>query len=440
MQDDETTIGGGLPADSRPTDRPRAAPAEDPTVTISGDPTVSVEDGPKVSVEDGPKVAVEEGPTVVIGEPKVGLEDGPTVVIGEKPTAATAEESQFGQPGRPLTRSPLIIGLTGGLGLLLAYSAYLAVQNVRSILVLIFIALFLAIGLNPAVVRLRKWGLPRGLAVAVVGLAGALLVCGGLFALIPPLVTQSADLIENLPDYIDNLRRNEQLNQLNTEYQIIDQLKSAATAGNVTKALGGVWGGAQVVFGALFNLLTVVVLTIYFMAAFERLTEGAYRLVPASRRRRVRLIGDEILTKVGAYMAGAIAIALIAGVSSFIFLLIAGVAYPYALAVLVAITDLIPQIGATLGAIVVSIVGFATSVPAGIACVVFFLVYQQVENFLIYPSVMRRAVKVSDLAAIISVLLGVALLGVVGALIAIPVYAAIQLIFREVVLPRQQAR
>jgi predicted PurR-regulated permease PerM len=347
---------------------------------------------------------------------------------------------RFGTPGPPMRRSPLIIGLFGGLGLLLAYSLYQAVDQVMSILVLIFIAMFLAIGLNPAVVRLTRWGLPRVLAVATVGIGAMLLLCGGLLALIPPLVTQTGALVENLPGYIDNLRHQDQLNKLNEDYKLLDQLKTVATAGNVTKALGGVWGGAQVVFSALFNIVTVVVLTLYFMAAFDRLKEGGYKLVPASRRQRVALLGDEILAKVGAYLGGALAIAVIAGISSFVFLLIVGIAYPYALAVLIAITDLIPQIGATLGAIVVSIVGFATSIPAGIACVVFFVIYQQVENYLIYPTVMRRAVKVSDLAAILSVLLGVAMMGVVGALIAIPVVAAVQLLVREVLLPRQNAR
>ena len=160
--------------------------------------------------------------------------------------------------------------------------------------------------------------------------------------------------------------------------------------------------------------------------------------MPASRRVRVQAIGDEILTKVGAYMAGALTIAIIAGASAWVFLVIVGVAYPFALAVVVAVCDLIPQVGATIGAVVVSVVGFIHSIPVGIACVVFFVAYQQIENFLIYPKVMRRAVKVSDLAAIIGALLGFTLLGIVGALIAIPAVAAIQLIVREVVIPRQQ--
>ncbi|MDQ7908523.1 AI-2E family transporter [Phytohabitans sp. ZYX-F-186] len=360
----------------------------------------------------------------------------------DPPPAADAEsenESRFGKPGAPLSRSPFVIGFTAGLGLLLAYVLFLLVQDAASILILIFIALFLAVGLNPAVVRLQRWGLPRGLAVAGVGLGVLILLAAGLLALVPPIVTQTGALVENLPDYIDEMRRSETLRDLNDQYQIIDRLQSAATASNMTKAAGGVLGGAQVVFGALFNVLTVVVLTIYFLAAFDRLRLGAYKLVPASRRVRVQAIGDEILAKVGAFMAGALAIALIAGVSTWVFLMIVGVTYPFALAVVVAVCDLIPQVGATLGAVVVSAVGFATSgVSVGIACVVFFVVYQQVENFVIYPKVMRRAVKVSDLAAILAALLGIALLGVVGALIAIPAVAAVQLVVREVVLPRQE--
>jgi predicted PurR-regulated permease PerM len=357
------------------------------------------------------------------------------------PGEALAEESagRFGQPGPPMGRSPFVVGFTAGLGLLLAYAAFLVIQDAASILILIFISLFLAIGLNPAVVRLQRFGLPRGLAVAAVGLGVVALLGGGLLALVPPLVTQTNALVENLPEYIEELRRSETLRDLNDQYQIIDRLQSAATATNITRAAGGVLGGAQLVFSAIFNVLTVVVLTIYFMAGFDRLRLGGYKLVPASRRPRVQAIGDEILAKVGAYMAGALAIALIAGASTWVFLFIVGVTYPFALAVVVAVCDLIPQIGATLGAVVVSAVAFATSsISVGIACAVFFIVYQQVENFLIYPKVMRRAVKVSDLAAILAALLGIALLGVVGALIAIPAVAAIQLIVREVVLPRQE--
>ncbi|MGN9914054.1 AI-2E family transporter [Phytohabitans sp. LJ34] len=347
---------------------------------------------------------------------------------------------KFGPPGRPLGRNAFVTGFVFGLGVLLAYTAYIAVKNAAGMLLLIFIALFLAVGLNPAVVRLRKWGVPHGLAVAAVALGIILLLCGGLFALVPPVVNESSEVIDNLPGYVDQLNNNPTIRDLNERYDIIQRASSAVNAQNITSALGGVLGGASLVFGTVFRVLTVLVLTIYFMAAFDRMKEGAYQLVPASRRQRVRLITDEILTKVGAYMVGALAVALLAGTSTYIFLIITGVAYPFALAVVVAVCDLIPQIGATLGAVIVSIVGFASSLTAGIACVVFFIIYQQVENYLIYPKVMRRSVEVSDVAAIVAALLGAALFGVIGTLVAIPAVAAIQLILREVVVPRQQER
>ncbi|WP_281906223.1 AI-2E family transporter [Phytohabitans aurantiacus] len=351
-----------------------------------------------------------------------------------------ASTGRFGRPGRPLRQSPFLIGFIGGLGALLAYTAYQAIQNAAGVLILIFVALFLAIGLNPAVDRLRRFGLPRGAAVAAVTFGLLLLLCGGLFALVPPVVTQSTEFADKLPQYIEDLKNNATINDLNERYDVIDKVQNAVNADTISGALGGVLGGAQFLFGTVFRVLTVLVLTIYFMAAFDRIKGAAYQLVPASRRERVALITDEILSKVGAYMVGAIAIAVVAGVSTYIFLIIAGVAYPFALAVVVAVCDLIPQIGATIGAVVVSIVGFAESLPVGIACAIFFIVYQQVENYLIYPKVMRRSVEVSDVAAIVAALLGVALFGVIGALVAIPAVAAVQLILREVVVPRQQQR
>ncbi|MGK5678915.1 AI-2E family transporter [Actinoplanes sp. URMC 104] len=348
---------------------------------------------------------------------------------------------RFGRPGEPLDRrSPFLIGLLGGLGLILAYAIFLGLRNAASILVLIFIALFLAIGLNPAVVRLRSWGVPRGLAVAIVSLTVVALLAGGVVALIPPLVSQTTELIQNVPDYIQSLQRNETINELVQRYDIVNRVSSALNAGTVGNAVGGVVGVGRMVAGTLFNLLTVLVLTIYFMASFDRIRETGYSLVPASRRVRVRLLTDEILTKVGAYMVGALSIAVLAGASTWLLAVILGLAYPFALAVVVAVTDLIPQIGATLGAIVVTLVGFASSLTKGIVCLVFFLLYQQIENYLIYPNVMRRSVKVSDVAAVVAALLGVALFGVVGALVAIPMVAAIQLIVREVVIPSQEAR
>ncbi|HET6532579.1 MAG TPA: AI-2E family transporter [Actinoplanes sp.] len=351
------------------------------------------------------------------------------------------DENRFGTPGPPLDRrNPLMIGFLGGVGVLLAYAAFQGIRNAGSILVLIFIAMFLAIGLNPAVTRLGGWGLPRAGAVALVALLGLAVLGGAVYALVPPLVSQTAELIDNIPDYIQSMQRNPTVNEFVQRYDLVNRVQSAINASTVGNTLGGVLGAAGLIFGTILNVLAVLVLTIYFMAAFERIKRGAYRLVPTSRRERVSLLTDEILTKVGAYMAGALAIAILAGLSTWVLVMILGLAYPFALAVVVAVFDLIPQIGATLGAVVVSLVGLASSLTAGIVCAIFFVVYQQVENYLIYPRVMRRSVKVSDVAAVVAALLGAALFGVIGALAAIPMVAAIQLIGREVVLPAAERR
>ncbi|MEW1585035.1 AI-2E family transporter [Micromonospora vinacea] len=356
----------------------------------------------------------------------------------EEPPAVPS--GKFGTPGRPLRRSSFLLGFTGALGVLLAYTLYLGIRNAGGILVLVVIALFLAVGLNPAVARLGRWGVPHGLAVAAVALTVVLLLCGGVVALVPPIVTQSGQFIDQIPSLLDELRRNPTVNDLVERYDVVERVQGAANAETVGRALGGVLGGAQLIFGTVFRTLTVLVLTIYFLAYFDKLRSLGYSLVPRSRRQRVQLIGDEILAKVGSYMVGALSIAVLAGATTFVFALIVDLPYPFALAVVVAVTDLIPQIGATLGAVIVSLVGFAADLPTGIACAIFFLVYQQVENYLIYPKVMRRSVEVNEVAALLAALLGVSLLGVVGALIAIPTVAALQLILREVVLPRQERR
>jgi predicted PurR-regulated permease PerM len=366
--------------------------------------------------------------------------DAPAAGIGVPPevTAEVTEERPFGVPGRPLRRNPFITAYVAGLGLLLAYTTFLAVRNAAGILILIFIALFLAIGLNPAVVRLQGWGLRRGLAVAIVALTVVLVICGGVSAIVPPVVSQTDSIINDAPEYVESLRRNEVINNLIERFNLVERAQSLASPQTLSRVFGGVFGGVSLIFGTLFRVLTVIVLTIYFMAAFERMKNAGYQLIPVSRRERVRLITDEILSKVGAYMVGALAIAVLAGLSTFLFALIVDLPYPFALAVAVAVCDLIPQIGATIGAVVVTIVGLADSLTIGIITLAFFIVYQQIENYLIYPRVMRRSVKVSDVAAIVAALLGVALFGVIGALVAIPAVAAVQLIVREVLLPRMR--
>jgi predicted PurR-regulated permease PerM len=182
----------------------------------------------------------------------------------------------------------------------------------------------------------------------------------------------------------------------------------------------------------------VLVLTLYFLGSLNSIKETAYRLVPRSRRTRFRLLSDEIVHQIGGYVAGNLIISLIAGVATFLFLGVLQVPYALALAIFVAVTDLIPLVGAILGAMVASGVGFLTSFQAGVACVIFFVIYQQIENYLISPRVFKSSVDVPPVATIVGALLGGALLGIVGALLGIPLAAALLLLVREVVVPRQE--
>lgn len=356
--------------------------------------------------------------------------------------AKADEENPFGRPGRPLNaRSPFRVGFTGALGVALAYMILQALVHARQVLILVIISAFLAIGLNPTVAWLERRSIARKAAIGVVFAGVILFFVGFGFAVVPPVVNQSTQFAHELPTYINKLQHNGTVADLDARFHFLDKARTALTGGGLgTSALGGVVGVGKLVLGAFFSLLTILILTLYFLGSFHQIKATAYRMVPRSRRARVGLLADEILDKVGGYVAGALTIAGVAGTAAFIFLLIAGVPYPLALAMLIAITDLIPLIGATLGAIVVTAVCFFVSIPVGTAAFAFFVIYQQVENFLIYPRVMGRSVEVSGTATLVAALIGGALLGVVGALLAIPTAAAISLVLREVVAPRQDAR
>jgi predicted PurR-regulated permease PerM len=307
------------------------------------------------------------------------------------------------------------------------------------VLILLLIAAFLAIGLNPAVEALGRRGLSRSRSVGIVLVAVLLFFVGFGFAVVPPIIDQLGQLSDKAPDYVRQLQENRRVADLDSRFHFLDKAKDylnhPENAG--TKVFGGVLGVGKVVFSAFFSTLTVLILTLYFLSNLPSIKANFYRTVPRSRRARVGLLTDEILERVGGYVGGALIIAAFAGVTTFVLLLALGVPYPVALAMLVAITDLIPLVGATIGAAVVTLVAFFVSVKVGIIAAVYYVGYQQIENYVLYPRVMKRSVDVSPAATVVAVLIGGSLLGVLGALLAIPIAAAVQLVLQEVVVPRQ---
>jgi len=353
--------------------------------------------------------------------------------------AGVDEANPFGRPGRPLSRrSPFFLGLFGALGVATAYLLVSALVGAQQVLVLLLVAAFLALGLDPSVSALERRGRSRGASIAIVFLAVILFFVAFVAAIVPLLVHQATTLTQQLPDYLNQLQNNAQVAKLDRRLHFLSKMQDYLRRPDFgTKAFGGFVGIGRVVLSTTLSALTVLILTLYLLGSLPTIKETAYRLMPRSRRARVQLLGDEILGKVGGYVAGALTISAIAGGCALAFLLVTRAPYPLALAMLVAITDLIPLIGATVGAIAVTIICLFASIPLGIASLIFFVAYQQLENYLIYPRVMGRTVDVSPAATIIAALVGGALLGVLGALLAIPLAAAISLILREVVMPRQ---
>ena len=358
--------------------------------------------------------------------------------LHEGRAADAHDEQAFGRLGRPLRRdSPFVLGFLGALGVFLAWFLTQAIIQARSVIILIVVSMFLAIGLNPLVESLMRRGIRRSVAIAIVFFVVIGAFIGFGFAVVPPVAEQSDAFVQNIPTYLDDLRKNSTIRQFDEDYGVIQKAQDYVTSGDLTQKLfGGLIGVGRIVLNAVFGAFSVLILTLYFLAALPSMKRQAYRLVPASRRERVQLLADEVLLRIGGFVSGAFTVAFIAAVTSYIFLKVVGLPYALALAVFVGLLDLVPLVGATIAAVGITILGFIESPLVGITCLVFYVAYQQFENYIIYPRVMRRAVDIPAALTVVAVLLGGALLGIVGALLAIPTAAAILLVVRQVAIPR----
>jgi len=355
--------------------------------------------------------------------------------------AAIAEETgSLGRLGRPMNRrSPFFVGMMAAAGVAVTYGLVELLIRARSVLVLIGLALFIAAGLDPAVSWLTRRRLPRWSAVIVILLIAAGVAAGFMAAAIPPLTAQVTALIHELPHYLTTLRdHNSELGRLNTRFHVQERLSQLLSTRG-TALVGGVLGAGELVLSAASSVLVVIVLVVYFLAAMPRIKLFLYRLAPQSRRARVILIGDEIFDKVGGYMLGNFLTSLIAGIGTWAWLEIFGVPYSLLLGLLVALLDLIPVIGSTIGGAVVSLVALTVSLPVAIATLVFYIAYRLAEDYLIVPRVMGRAVQVPAVVTVLAVLVGGALMGLIGALVAIPAAAALSLLLHEVTFRRLDA-
>jgi predicted PurR-regulated permease PerM len=317
-------------------------------------------------------------------------------------------------------------------GVLVALSAAWAVRN---ILVLVLVAAVLAIGLDPPVRRLESLRLSRGWAVLVIVIAGIGFILLFAALVVPPLVREVRELAANIPDYVRRLQdQSGFFGDLERKYDLSERLQEVTSKlpSIASASFGTILGFTKSIASLIFNTLTVGILTIYFLLALPRMRQfGASLFTGRTRSRNVKIL-EESLERIGGYVSGNIGISIIAGVTSYIFLTIAGVPFAAALAMWVAIADLIPTVGATLGAVVAAVVAAFSGLGTFIATVIYFIAYQQVENYVIAPRVMARAVDLSPAAVLVSVLVGGSLAGLAGALLALPLAAAAKVVLREV--------
>ena len=331
----------------------------------------------------------------------------------------------------PSTRNVVRIALAVAGTALALYLLYL----IRSVLQLFGLAVFLALWLGPFVEFLCRQRVPRVIAIFAAYLALFVsLVFLGLVA-VPPIVNQIDAGVRHLPTGITKLRENPTFRKYDNRYKITPKLESEARKlpsrlASIAKELSAVTVGA---FSALTKLITVLALGFFLLRDGPRLAGLVYRIRGPDEEERLRRLGGAIYRSVSGYVAGNIGISVIAGLVAYIALRVLGVGFAAPLAVIVGVFDLLPLVGATIAAVIVGVVTLFYNFPTDtIIWAIVVIVYQQIENNVLSPIVYRRTVQVPGMLVLIAVLIGATLSGVIGALLAIPVAAAIQIVVRDI--------
>ena len=330
-------------------------------------------------------------------------------------------------------RSILRVVMTVVASVLALYVVYLLRTPISWMLIAVFVAVA-----TSGPVNLLSRRVPRSAAIAIVyiGIVLAPVALGAV--LIPPAVEQGVKLAKNLPDYVDDLNQtfqdNDRLNELNDKYDLTTKLDDAANdlvsnLGSAPTALADI--GSTLV-SSIFALVTILVMSMFMVSRGRTWRDAALSYRPPHQAERIRRATDRIATAVASYVGGALAQATIAGAAAFLMLVILGVPSPLPLAVIILLLDLIPLVGATLGAVIVGVVTAFVDFPTTtIVWTIFAIVYQQFENYVIQPRIQSRAVQVDPFIVVVAAIFGGTLLGIIGALLSIPTAAAIQIALRE---------
>ena len=352
------------------------------------------------------------------------------------------ESERDRRPGM-LDRGPFQVGFFGALGAMAAIGLVTLAGQLQSIILVILLSLAIALGLNPAVDWLHRRGLRRGLCVVSVILA--LLIVVGLagWAVVPVASRQVNLLITLAPDFFNNLRQNPQIADFDRQFDVFNKLQDYLTSGAwINGVFGGILGATSFVANWVFSVIITIVFTIYFLASLPTFKEVIYQLAPASRRARARYLANEMLRRVGGYVSGLFIIALVDSLMAFILLNIVGLfgfpeisAVSIALATIVAMLAFVPLVGATIWVLLLSLVCFASSPVLGVIVLIILLVWQQVDAYVIQPRIFSKTVQVPGVLIILAAVSGGILLSLIGAILAVPLMAALVFLYREVLVP-----
>jgi predicted PurR-regulated permease PerM len=361
----------------------------------------------------------------------------------EAETPGTGDTARFGAPGpRISAQHPLYMGFMGTVGVGLALLVYWIGSNTTQLLLWIVAALFIALGLDPVVRWLETHRIPRPagivLAVAVLVLA----VVGFFATLIPTIVEQVTELVKQAPVWVRDFVDSDFFRTVDNQFGVRDRINEELDKFvKNPEAMGGIFGGVvgfgSTVANGLFGTLIVLVLSLYFLAALPAMKKWGYRLAPRSRRARVEALSEEITRSVGNYVIGQAVVALLNATFAFIVMSIIGVPFAVLLAFVVALLAFIPLVGGMIAGVVVTLITLTLGWQSAVAYAICYFAYLQFEAYFISPRIMQKAVAVPGAVAVISVIAGGSLLGVLGALIAIPTAAAILLLLKEIYIVRQ---
>lgn len=340
---------------------------------------------------------------------------------------------------------PFYFGFVATAGAAVSLTLLRALAGASQVFVLIIISMFFAAGLNPAVSYFQSKKMKRGFAVLTVITLVIAFVGMCLLVIVPPFVDQVNNFIVNAPGMLDSLKHNATINHFNNQYGVVDMLQNKLNAtikdGKfIVSAFGGILGVGKAVLSGTFSVITIIILTLYFTASLPSITRSAYNLVPSSRRDRVSRLSDAIINRIGGFVRSQTIVSTIAGIFALALASILGIHYAMAIGVLVFICGLIPLVGHYIGISLFTIIALTKSPLTGLIVFISYVLYQQIENYFIAPRIMRDTLELPGVVTIIAALLGTSLLGPIGALLAVPIAAAVMLIVEEVIYPKQNAK